>query len=95
MKIPCYYLTVILDRKDGELIAFPKIIQSFIIDTEGDKVVVQASITNCHRHLVPKNWIFLNLSSAQEYMRVHSDELYTLGERAKTAYIKYEKSALK
>lgn len=88
MQIPCYYLTVILDKQEDKLIAYPKIIQSFIIDVEKDKVVVQASMTNCHRHLVAKNWVFLNLSSAEEYMRVHRDELYTLGERAKTAYRK-------
>ena len=88
MNIPCYYLTIIIDRINNEIVAFPKIIQSLIIDTEGDKVVVQASMTNAHRHLVKKEWTFLNKSSAEVYVQNHMSELNEFAEFAKSIYLK-------
>ena len=68
MNIPCYYVTIIVDRINNNVIAFPKIIESVIVDEQDTKYIVKTSKTNGHLRTVKKEWVFFNESSAKAFL---------------------------
>jgi hypothetical protein len=88
MNIPCYYLTIVIDRINNEIVAFPKIIESIIVDTQDDQIIVQTSVTNAHRRTIKKEWVFLNKSSAEVYLQKNIRKLNKMADFAKSVYLK-------
>ena len=75
MKIPCYYLNMLVDKVNGRIVVHPKIFQSFITETTETHYIVQKSVTNAHLTTVKKDWVFLSEEKAKEYRKTHADEL--------------------
>lgn len=82
MNIPCYYVAIIVDRVNNNVVSFPKIIESVIVDERENKYIVQSSKTNCHVLSVQKERVFFNEQSAKDYI-VDNKELQDACEDAK------------
>ena len=82
MNIPCCYVTIIVDRINNNVIAFPKIIESVIVDEQDTKYIVKTSKTNGHLRTVKKEWVFFNEQTAKDYMK-DNKELQAACEDAK------------
>lgn len=78
MNIPCYYITIVLDRVNNAIVANPKIIKSIIVDELDNKYIVQSSLTNFHRLSIKKEWTFANESDAKRYIQKHQEEINSL-----------------
>lgn len=86
MKIPCYFINILIDKVNDKIVAHPKIFQSVITDTNETHYIVQKSLTNAHLTMVRKDWVFLSESKAQEYLKEHAQELYDYAEYVKNVY---------
>ena len=75
MKIPCYYINILVDKVNGRIVAHPKIFQSFIVETNDTYYIVQKTTTNAHLTTVKKEWVFLSEEKAREYCKTHVNEL--------------------
>lgn len=82
MNIPCYYVAIIVDRVNNNVVSFPKIIESVIVDERENKYIVQSSKTNCHVLSVQKERVFFNEQAAKDYI-VDNKELQDACEDAK------------
>ena len=69
MNIPCYYVTIVVDKINNNVIAFPKVIESVIVDEQDTKYIVKTSKTNGHLRTVKKEWVFFNEKTANDYVK--------------------------
>ena len=68
MNIPCFYITIVVDKVNNGVVAFPKIIESVIVCEQDTKYIVQSSKTNGHLRTIKKEWVFFYESSAKAFL---------------------------
>ena len=68
MNETCFYIAIILDRSDKGAIAYPKIIESVLIERGDIYCILQHTKTNAHRIKIRSDRVFASAEEAKKHL---------------------------